>query len=171
MRLNKICTAVFLSILASLFVGQAYAETWSPTGNGNLDDIDGLEVKKGIIQLTCKLTGEVTLDGSNATVDNLVVYGGFLNICNNRVILKNIDPSMGTSFNMEGMASNTVTIESVYAEAPIGGDCSGDLTGTFDQATGILTFINATLPGVSGAADCEFSGELATFPEASYTIP
>ncbi|MDP5209539.1 hypothetical protein [Microbulbifer sp. 2205BS26-8] len=164
MILKKICTAVCLFVIVSGFAGQVHAETWFPNGAVAMASIDGLEVSKGTLGLTCNLMGAVDLDGENASVGALEVSGGPFNLCGVSAQFENLP------YNMEGNADGTVTIQNIYVDGATG-DCAGDLTGTFDQSTGILTFDNAALPGVPSGASCVLSGQVSTNPQASYTNP
>lgn len=50
--------------------------------------------------------------------------------------------------------------------------CQGDLAGSFNQATGQITFMNAMIaPAAPHTIPCYISGRLNTTPAASYIIP
>lgn len=158
--MKKLLTAVTLTIAATTgFAGLANAETWSPSGAVALSNVDGkMKVFKGI-NLNCGLTGSATLNGADASVGSLGLTG---------FLCSTIDFT-GVPYNLEGNADGTVTLEGVVVEV-ITGNCAGDLTGTFDQATGVLSFDKAEIPSnPAGSGPCIITGKVGTTPQASYT--
>ncbi|WP_299948478.1 hypothetical protein [uncultured Microbulbifer sp.] len=160
--MKKFITAVSLTLAATGFAGLANAETWSPTGPVALASVEPLALFKGI-PLDCDLMGAVTLNGSDASVGALQLSGGLFDLCNTITFTD-------LPYNLEGNADGTATMEGVVVQA-VTGNCAGDLTGTFDQATGVLTFDAAVLPATDSGGDCTISGNVMTNPQASYTNP
>lgn len=116
---------MLLIVLLSIFYSQASAETWSPTGtvalsSGDVNIFDG-------ITLNCVLSGSVNLNGADASVGSLALNG----------FLCNIIRFNGLPYNLEGNADGTVTLEGVNVQT-VYNHCAGNLTATFDQATGVL---------------------------------
>ena len=143
-----------------ILAGAASAETWSPTGPVSLSNIGPVTVSKGIT-LTCGVSGSGTLNGSNATVNSLALTGG---LCGNVRFTS-------LPYNLEGTSPTSVTLQNVVVTA-ITGNCAGDLTGSFNQSTGVITFSGATIPSnPAGGAPCVINGQVATNPAASFTIP
>ncbi|MEX2964797.1 hypothetical protein [Microbulbifer sp. TYP-18] len=155
--MKKLFTAVSLAIVTG-FTGAANAETWST--DVALEDVAPLTVTKGIT-LLCNMTGSATLAGSNASITSLGLSDasgtcqmiGFFNF----------------PYNMEGGASDVVTIEGVDVQG-ITGNCLGDLVGTLNQTTGVISFVNANIPSnPAGGSPCIINGDVKTTPPASYT--
>ena len=168
--MKKLITAVSLVIAVGGLTNIAVAEDcqpdeteaiWSPTGTIVLSTVPGfpLSVTKGI-SLSCDASGSVDLDGSNASVASIGLSGNPL--CVN-IAFTNFP------YNMEGDATNdTVTLENVDVQG-VTGNCLGDLTGDFDQATGEITFNAASIPSnPPGGSDCIFTGFFTTSPQASF---
>ena len=148
-----------LSVAVAALASTVEAETWSPTGTITLT---GSVAVWSSITALCVLSGEATLNGSSASINQLSLTGG--TFCGAITFLDlpyNIEPSSLTS----------VTLENVRITGFLG-NCFGDLTGTFDQLNGEISFLNAFLsPGPPLNVPCGFSGTVETSPSASYTIP
>ncbi|WP_299948811.1 hypothetical protein [uncultured Microbulbifer sp.] len=158
--MKKFITAVSLTLAVTGFAGLANAETWSPTGAVALFNVGNISVFKGI-NLTCGLSGSGNINGADASVGSLALTG----------FLCSTISFNGLPYNIEGNTGGTVTLEGVVVVG-ITGDCAGDLIGTFDQATGILTFDAAEIPSSPpGGAPCQITGAVGTNPQASYTNP
>ncbi|MFA0809570.1 hypothetical protein [Microbulbifer epialgicus] len=152
--MKKILTALTLAIAST---GVA-ADSWSPQGAIGLANVGNIKVSKGI-DLNCALSGSATVDAAgNASVGSLSLSTGFL--CSN-VDFTNLP------YTLVGNAGNTVTLQDVTVTA-ITGNCFGDITGNFNQATGEITFNAAQLPAVGSGADCEITGTISTNPQASF---
>ncbi|WP_143732488.1 hypothetical protein [Microbulbifer sp. GL-2] len=151
--MKKILTALALTIVST----GAAADTWSPQGTIGLANVGNIAVKKGI-NLNCGLSGSTTVDAAgNSSVGSLSL-SGFL--CGSVTFTK-------LPYTLVGNADNTVTLHNVNVNA-ITGDCFGNITGDFNQATGELTFNAAQLPSVGTGANCEISGTISTNPQASF---
>ncbi|GAB2881340.1 hypothetical protein ACCI51_11030 [Microbulbifer echini] len=160
--MKKILTAASICLASLGFSGLASAETWSPAGAIGLANVGTLTVKKGI-SLNCSLSGSVNSTGADASVGSLSLSGGFLNMCN-RVTFNNLP------YDLIGNANNTVVLKNVSVKA-VTGDCAGDLTGSFNQSNGRITFNNAVISSVGSGSDCEINGVISTNPQSSYTVP
>ncbi|AWF82074.1 hypothetical protein BTJ40_15245 [Microbulbifer sp. A4B17] len=160
--MKKILTAASVCLASFGIIGLANAETWSPPGAIGLANVGNLTVQKGI-SLTCSLSGSVNSTGADAEVGSLALSGGFLNMCN-RVVFNNLP------YDLIGNANNTVTLKNVSVKA-VTGECSGDLTGSFNQSNGRITFSNAQIPSSGSGSACVINGVVSTNPQSSYTVP
>ncbi|WP_444946404.1 hypothetical protein ACJJIP_05960 [Microbulbifer sp. VTAC004] len=160
--MKKILTAASICLVSIGVTSLANAETWSPPGAIALANVGTLTVKKGI-SLNCTLSGSVNSTGADASVGSLALSGGFLNMCNS-VSFNNLP------YDLIGNANNTVTLKNV-AVAAVTGNCAGDLTGSFDQSTGRITFNNAQIPSVGSGSACVINGVVSTNPQSSFTVP
>ncbi|WP_444931722.1 hypothetical protein ACJJIF_08140 [Microbulbifer sp. SSSA002] len=160
--MKKILTAATICLASFGVSGLANAETWSPSGAIGLANVGTFSVQKGIA-LNCTLSGSVNSTGGSAEVGSLALSGGFLNICS-RISFNNLP------YDLIGNANNTVTIKDVSVTA-ITGSCAGDLTGSFNQSNGQITFNNAQIPSVGSGSACEIDGVISTNPQSSYTVP
>ena len=156
--MKKLAATLSMAVAATALASTVEAETWSPTGTINLA---GALVVQSDITFFCILSGEATLNGSSASINQLSFTGG---LCGGVFFLDlpyNIEPSSLTS----------VTLENVRMTGLLG-NCFGDLTGTFDQLSGEITFSDAILPpSPPSTLPCRFQGVVSTSPSASYTIP
>ncbi|MFA0809900.1 hypothetical protein [Microbulbifer epialgicus] len=160
--MKKILSAASICLATIGMSSMATAETWSPPGAIALASVGNLEVKKGLT-LFCDLSGSVNSTGADASVGSLALSGGALNMCS-RVAFE------GLPYALVGNANNTVTIKNVTVSA-VTGDCTGDLTGSFDQSTGRITFNNAQIPSSGSGGACVIDGVVSTNPQSSYTVP
>ncbi|WP_444911891.1 hypothetical protein [Microbulbifer sp. PAAF003] len=152
--MKKILTALALTIVST----GAAADTWSPQGTIGLANVGDIKVSKGI-NLTCGLSGSSTTNSAgNASVGSLSLNTGFL--CG-AVSFTNLP------YTLVGNAGNTVTLKDVTVAA-ITGNCFGDITGSFNQSTGEITFNAAVLPSVGIGSDCKITGTISTNPQASF---
>lgn len=158
--IKKILCAGAVAASAAFLVPQASAQTVSPAGPFTLSNVGTISVSKGIT-LSCGLTGSgnVTAGGA-ATVTSLNLTGG---LCGSIVF-------SGTPYTISSTSTSSITINGVVVTA-ITGNCAGSLTGSFNQATGEITFANATLPSTSGGSACRITGKVKTTPALSFTIP
>jgi len=150
--MKKILAALVLAIAST----GAAADTWSPQGTIGLANVGNILVKKGLT-LNCGLSGSSTVDAAgNASLGSLSLSGVLCSLVN----------FTSLPYDLVGNAGNTVTLQGVSVTA-ITGSCSGDITGSFNQATGEITFDQAELPATSGSP-CVISGTISTNPQASY---
>lgn len=143
----------------------ASAETWYPEGAIALANVGTLKFSGyNGHSFYCELSGSITSKVSSASIGSLTLSGGFLNTCN--------VPNILFEFPLEitGNADGTVTISDFYVYAHR--FCFGDLTGSFNQSTGEITFDEAELPNESaGGLPCTVSGTISTNPQLSFTTP
>ena len=158
--IKKILSAGALAASAAFLVPQASAQTVSPTGPFTLTNNGPISVSKGIT-LSCGLSGSgnVTPTGS-ATVTSINLTGG---LCGSIVF-------SGGPWAVTATSTSSITINNIVVTA-ITGNCAGNLTGSFNQMNGEITFANATLPSTSGGSPCRISGKVKTTPALSYTVP
>lgn len=159
--IKKILIAGAMAASAAFLVPQASAQTFSPTGSFTLANTGGqITVQKGIT-LSCNLSGGGSVDAAgNASVTSLALSGGTLNICGSISFT-------GTPYVVSGVSPSTVTINGMVVTA-ITGNCAGNLTGSYNQSTGILTFTGATLPSTSGGSPCTISGKVKISPTLTF---
>ncbi|MEX2962942.1 hypothetical protein [Microbulbifer sp. TYP-18] len=166
--MKKILTALSFTMVATLgFVSTANAETWSPVSTTDIVMANTvgspLMISKGIT-LLCDMNATIDTDAAgNAQVTSLILSdpGG---ICA-MIVFVNFP------YEMVGGDNDLVTIKNVDAQG-VTGNCFGDLTGTLNQATGEITFVNAEIP--SNPPDdnpCIGNGVVGTTPAMSYTLP
>ncbi|WP_444893259.1 hypothetical protein ACJJIW_21345 [Microbulbifer sp. JMSA004] len=160
--MKNILTAASFCMASFGIIGLANAETWSPSGAIGLANVGTFTVQKGI-SLNCSLSGSVSSTGASAEVGSMALSGGFLNMCN-RVVFNNLP------YDLVGNANNTVTIQNVSVKA-VTGECAGNLTGSFNQSNGRITFSNAQIPSVGSGSACVINGVISTNPQSSYTVP
>ncbi|MCH9692081.1 MAG: hypothetical protein K0U59_08495 [Gammaproteobacteria bacterium] len=152
-----------LAAAAIGFTGIASAETWSPTGTVSLENFGGLINVRQTVSLDCSLSGSAALNGDSAQVSNLTLTGNLF-LCG--LVRFNEQP-----YNLEATGPGTVALQNVRVDA-LSASCFGDLEGTFDQATGIITFMNASIPSDPvGGPSCFINGRVSTTAAASYTFP
>ncbi|TQV78889.1 hypothetical protein FKG94_12785 [Exilibacterium tricleocarpae] len=168
-----------LSVLSAAVATAGFASsasamwTFSPAGpvtlSSPIDPGTGspipLQLFKGI-PVSCNISGSGNIASGLASVTSLsLVPGSFFCFAISFAGLPyDLEPAGGVSL-------TSVTLKDVTVTA-ITGNCRGDLTGDFDQATGIITFNGATIPSdPPGGADCVVTGPVATSPAISYTIP
>ncbi|MGK6355698.1 hypothetical protein ACMGDH_10795 [Sphingomonas sp. DT-207] len=158
--IKKILSAGAVLASAAFLVPQASAQTVSPTGPFTLTNVGTISVTKGIT-LSCGLTGSGNVSSSGAaSVTSINLTGG---LCGSIVF-------SGTPYAVTSTSTSSITINGVVVTA-ITGNCAGNLTGSFNQATGEITFANATLPSTSGGNPCSITGKVKTTPALSFTIP
>ena len=160
--LSVLSTAIF----TGGFAGSADAATWSPNGPVNLSSVGPLMVSKSVT-LFCDVAGTATLSGSSASIGSSDPFASLQLIGGLCGLLIFVDQP----YNLKASDLDTVTLENVRMYFFGNEECAGDLTGSFDQATGQITFLGATLPTSQGLGDCTFTGTIATSPAVSYTIP
>lgn len=154
--IKKILSAGALAASAAFLVPQASAQTFSPNGAFTITNVGTIVVSKGIT-LNCGLTGSGNVSGGAATVSGLTLTGGLCGSVN----------FTGTPYTISA-SGTTVTINNVTVTA-ITGNCYGNLSGTYDQSTGILTFASATIPSnPPGGTPCKVTGRVQLSPILTY---
>ncbi|WP_292054900.1 MULTISPECIES: hypothetical protein [unclassified Brevundimonas] len=99
-------------------------------------------------------------DGKIAWLTSASLSGGTLGLCGlvsfpalaHEVQIENPGPSgsgVATKLRIRNLTVGTLT-----------SSCQGDVIADWDNANGILTFNNVTIPGVGGAKDCKINGKL-----------
>ncbi|TQV78888.1 hypothetical protein FKG94_12780 [Exilibacterium tricleocarpae] len=166
-----------LSVLSAVvatagFASSASAWTFSPNGSVTLSSpIDPgtgslipLQLFKGIpVSCTIFGIGDITFGLASVTSLSLMPGSFFCFAISFTGLPYDLEPAGGVS-------PTSVTLKDVTVTA-ITGNCRGDLTGDFDQATGVITFNGATIPSdPPGGSDCIVTGPVATSPAISYTI-
>lgn len=162
---------MFLAVFSVLFSMGVNAETWNPSGPIALKDIDPDGHQKGIIfyagiNYGCNLMGTIYVnenDSSDAIIGALNLTGDVLGLCN-AIIFDNLP------YDIEGNQDGTVTIKNVEIFT-VWRSCAGDLTGAFNQQTGVISFNDSELPVIGAGSNCTFTGEISTTPQASFTVP
>lgn len=160
--MKELITSVFLAIAVTGFSATANAVTWSPTGPGAVMSIGEVLVAQGL-QLNCGLSAStlVTENGDAAFITSLQLSG----------FLCSAIGFDGLPYELKATSATSIMLLNVSV-AGLTGDCFGDLAGEFDQATGTISFIDATLPSMPpGDAPCRIVGTLSTTPQGSYTFP
>ncbi len=155
--IKKILIAGAMAASAAFLVPQASAQTFSPTGPFTLANVGTFTVSKGIT-LNCSLAGSGSVDASgNASVTSLTLSGG---LCGSIAFTT-------TPYVVSGVSPSTVTINGMVVTA-ITGNCAGNLTGSYNQSTGIITFAGATLPATSGLGACRITGQVKISPTLTF---
>lgn len=155
--IKKILSAGAIAASAVFLVPQASAQTFSPAGSFTITNVGTITVSKGLT-LSCGLSGagNVTTGGS-ASVTSITLSGTLCSSVNFTATPYTVTAS-GT----------TVTINNVTVTA-ITGNCLGNLSGTYNQSTGILTFANATIPSnPAGGSPCRVNGQVRLSPTLTY---
>lgn len=139
----------------------ASAQTFSPPGSVTLTSDGPLAVSKGLT-LSCTLAGTGTITSGGAhTVGSLALSGTLCNAVS----------FTGFPYSVTSNSLTSVTINNVSVIG-ITGNCQGNLTGSFNQATGVISFNNAQIPSSpAGGAPCVIDGDVLTSPAVSFTIP
>jgi hypothetical protein len=156
--------ATFLAASLALVSAQAAnATTYSPTGTWVFQGT--ADVYKGI-QLNCNVTVTVNASATSATA-TMSLSGGFLNLCNT----VGFDPSY-TPYNVTyDSATSTVTLEDVYVNTITSGDCFGDVSAIWNDATNTLTVNDTIEEAVPGSGDCVITnGNLSLTSPGDVTI-
>jgi hypothetical protein len=157
--IKKILAAGALAASAAFLVPQASAQTFSPNGPFTLASIGSISVSKGIT-LSCGLNGGGNVSGGAAWVSSLNLTGG---LCGSVTF-------SGFNYPVTSTSLTTITLNGVVVTA-ITGSCAGTLTGTYNQATGVITYANATIPSTTGGNPCRISGRVQVSPTVTFTIP
>jgi len=161
----------FCASAAALFGAQAaYATTYTPAGTFHATGT--LTVQKGLT-LTCAADFTIVVPnaapdahgsashGHSATVTAATLTGG---LCG-AVTLNNFPWAMslvGSNLVFTGVAATTITP----------GNClPGTVQGAWNNTTRTVTFVNQTLTGGSGSANCVINGSLTVNPTISITNP
>lgn len=155
--IKKILSAGALAASAVFLVPHASAQTFSPAGSFTITNVGTITVSKGIT-LNCGLSGSGNVtSGGSASVTSISLTGG---LCGS--ISFTATPYAVTA------SGTTVTINNVTVTA-ITGNCFGNLSGTYNQSTGILTFSNATIPSnPPGGSPCRVTGQVRLSPILTY---
>ncbi|RHW19067.1 hypothetical protein D1610_02785 [Sphingomonas gilva] len=149
------------AVASIALAGGASAQTFSPEGPHTLNGT--VTVSKGIT-LTCTMSGTGTVSGGTATITGLSLSGGMLGLCGSITF-------SGLPYAVTSASTSSITIVDVRAVG-VTGNCRGNLTGSFNQSTGQITFNNATIPSdPAGGAPCVVNGTVSTSPAISFTIP
>lgn len=157
--IKKILIAGAMAASAAFLVPQASAQTFSPTGSFTLANVGTFTVSKGIT-LNCNLAGAGSVDtAGNASVSSLTLSGGG-GLCGSITFTT-------TPYVVSGVSPSTVTINGMVVTA-ITGNCAGNLTGSYNQSTGVITFANATLPATSGVGACRINGQVKISPTLTF---
>lgn len=154
--IKKILAAGALAASAMVLAPQASAQTFSPNGSFTLTSIGTVTVNKGIT-LSCSLTGSGTVSGGAASVTSITLSGG---LCGSVLFTS-------TPYPVAGPTPTTLTIRNVRVTA-ITGNCFGDLTGAYNQSTGVITLTNATIPSVGTGNPCRVNGRVQVSPTITY---
>ncbi|ATY31013.1 hypothetical protein [Sphingomonas psychrotolerans] len=157
--IKKILAAGALVASVAFIAPQASAQTFSPNGAVSLASIGNITVSKGIT-LSCGLAGTGSVSSGALSVSSITLSGG---LC----------PSVtfsGTPYTVTSGSLTAVTLNGVVVTA-ITGNCAGTLTGAYNQATGVITYANATIPSTSGGSPCRVTGRVQVSPTVTFTIP
>ncbi|MFC3580403.1 hypothetical protein [Sphingomonas hylomeconis] len=159
--MKKILAAGALVASTALMTPQASAQTFtSAPGSFTLANVGSLTVSKGIT-LTCSLSGSgQVVSASSARVTNITLGGG---LCGSITF-------SGYPYAVSAASTTSITLNGVTVTA-ITGNCAGTLTGSYNQATGLITFANATIPATSGIGACRITGQVRVTPTVTYTVP
>ena len=155
------CTALMAAQTAAAQHTTPYldpAAPWTFTGTA--------DVSKGLFLPGCAVT--IVLSGPDNNGDGLSISHTDLSNVSATMTLSGglcgavtIDPIPAGKVKYTGTSSSgTLTFEDVYAHTITLGDCSGDLAGAWDQATGTLTIASGTMPPVNGGPPCTIDGEV-----------
>ncbi|WP_448662616.1 hypothetical protein ACG3SL_18425 [Sphingomonas sp. CJ20] len=155
--IKKILSAGALAASAVFLVPQASAQTFSPAGSFTITNVGAISVSKGIT-LSCGLSGSGNVtSGGAASVTGIALSGP---LCTSVTFTST--PYAVTA------SGTTVTINNVTVTA-ITGNCFGNLSGTYNQSTGILTFVNAPIPSnPAGGSPCRVNGQVRLSPTLTY---
>lgn len=149
------------AVASIALAGGASAQTFSPEGAHTLSG--AVTVSKGIT-LNCTMSGTGNVSSGDATVTGLALSGGSLGLCGSISF-------SGLPYAVTSSSTNSITIVDVRAVG-ITGNCRGNLTGSFNQSNGQITFTNATIPSdPPGGTPCVIDGTVSTSPALSFTIP
>jgi hypothetical protein len=157
--IKKILAAGALAASAAFVVPQASAQTFSPNGAVTLTSIGNITVSKGIT-LSCGLSGTGSVSGGALSVSSITLSGG---LCGSVTF-------SGTPYPVTSGTLTSVTLNNVVVTA-ITGSCAGALVGSYNQATGVITYSNATIPSTTGGSACRVSGRVQVSPVVTFTIP
>jgi hypothetical protein len=157
--IKKILAAGALAASAAFLVPHASAQTFSPNGSFTLASIGTITVSKGIT-LSCGLNGTGSVSGGAASVSSISLTG---TLCSSVTF-------SGTPYTVTSGSLTSITLNGVVVTA-ITGNCAGTLTGSYNQATGGITFANATIPSTSGGNPCRVNGRVQISPTVTFTIP
>ena len=122
-----------------------------------ITNVGTITVSKGLT-LSCGLSGAGNVtSGGAASVTGITLSG---TLCGS--VLFTATPYAVTA------SGTTVTINNVTVTA-ITGNCFGNLSGTYNQVTGILTFAGATIPSnPAGGTPCKVTGQVKLSPILTY---
>ncbi len=155
--MNKIIGLCATALIASASPAAAQ-QTWSPAGQTGA--LNGVLSMMGSASYTCNpaFSLKISADGKTATATPLAICP--LSFFENR------------PYDVVANSATSVTIKNLTWIGPANA-CSGDLTGTFDSATNMISFNAVEVPAYMhpGAPPCKISGWLKATPAVSFTIP
>lgn len=161
---------LFLSTVALVSAQAAQATTYTPAGTFTATGT--LTVQKGLT-LNCAATFTIAVPeaapdahgsfshGHSANVTGATLTGGLCPL----VTLNNLPWTVtydGTNLIFTGVAASTITP---------GGCLPGTIQGAWNNTARTVTFVNQTLTGGSGSANCIINGTLTVNPTISITNP
>lgn len=159
--IKKMLMGGVMAAAAAVLVPQAQAQTFSPTGPFTFADVNGPITVQIVYTFSCRVNGDGAVDAAgNATVTSLALSGGSLGLCGAITFT-------GMPYTVSGTSPGTVTIHGVTVTG-ISGRCAGDLTGSYNQSTGIITFLDARLPSTSGVTPCRIYGKVKVSPTLTF---
>lgn len=163
--MKKLIPVVALAAAVIGFSSLASAEAWSPAGPVALtNEVGKIIVLNSSLSLECDVSASGALNDDSATINSMTFSSGTLGLCS-QIKLE------GLPYNVEPSSETSVTLQDVTLIGIVG-MCFGDLSGDFDQATGQITFTDATIPSLpTGDSPCVINGVMQTTPQASYTFP
>ena len=127
----------------------------SPAFAGPVTISGSVTVSKGIT-LSCSISGAGSSStAGSGTLTSLSLSGGTFGLCGS-ISFTGLPYAVSTS-------GGTLTITGVVVTA-ITGNCAGNLSGSYNSTTGVVTFNNATLPTTSGGSDCKINGSATLTP-------
>lgn len=154
--MQKISTIVIGGVAAIALAAAAHAQPFSPAGTVTLSNNGQMSFSQGFVQLQCGLTGTATIDqAGNGAFTDLRTTGSEL--CQS--ISFNAFP-----YRLSSNGPATLTIHAMSITSALG-SCSGNLTGSYNQATGQITFNRAT---IASGTPCTVSGTVNTTPAISF---
>lgn len=142
--------------LAFMVSQTAYAQSFNTPGTYVFEG-GGVLVQKGSGPLlSCDLRVEIVNDGTTITATPSLT--GFFGFCST-VVFNNAPYNVVVS-------GSSVTFQNVYADTTITpGDCSGDITATWDAGPPENLTVSTTLPEVTASTgDCTISGNIPLVP-------
>ncbi len=161
--LKSVTSALAVTAMALLSSAGA-AQTYSPAGSTIQVSASSVRLSKGSTVFTCALSGSGTISANGKTAQlNRLTFSGNFGVCSTIRFT-------GLPYFVAASSPTAASLTGVNVTSSLG-TCAGNVSASFNQSNGQITFSNAVIPTSDNGGDCTITGVVATSPAASYTFP